>query len=45
MFTQKFVHTKINTYSNKNECIKILMHIKSFCLYVCNKDLRHRLGF
>ena len=40
--TQKFVHTKINTNSNENECIKRLSY---FCLSVCNKGLRHRLSF
>ena len=40
--TQKFVHTKINTYSNENECIERLSY---FYLYICNKDLRHRLSF
>ena len=40
--TQKFVHTEINTYSNENECIERLSY---FYLYICNKDLRHRLSF
>ena len=40
--TQKFVHTEINTYSNENECIERLSY---FYLYICDKDLRHRLSF
>ena len=40
--TQKCVHTKINTYSNENEYIERLSY---FYLYICDKDLRHRLRF
>ena len=40
--TQKYIHTEINTYSNENECIERLSY---FYLYICDKDLHHRLSF
>ena len=39
---QTFVLTEINRYSNKNKCIERLSY---FYLYICDKDLPHRLSF